>query len=225
MSKASLRLPPSSFTSKLDATDWTRELWLAAFGEPGADPRRRPATASAPATSGASATPAGSAPAAGRSPRRRPGSLRPPRREQGGHRHPRGAGAPGHADPRLARSSRRPAASAGAGPGRSTSSPRPAPPVAACPPRPSPPRGAPADHGPARGRGTALRPDRPRPRGAGRCRLGRGPCRVDPARVAHPAEPERCRGGHPPRLLRPDHASIVNKLPKLTINRSLGPRS
>jgi hypothetical protein len=31
MSKASLRLPPSSSTSKLDATDWTRELWLAAY--------------------------------------------------------------------------------------------------------------------------------------------------------------------------------------------------
>src|SRR3954452_506826 len=30
MSKASLRLPPSSSTSKIDATDWTRELWLAA---------------------------------------------------------------------------------------------------------------------------------------------------------------------------------------------------
>jgi hypothetical protein len=29
--KASLRLPPSSSTSKLDRTDWTRELWRAAY--------------------------------------------------------------------------------------------------------------------------------------------------------------------------------------------------
>src|SRR3954453_23890045 len=29
--KASLRLPPSSAASKLDRTDWTRELWLAAY--------------------------------------------------------------------------------------------------------------------------------------------------------------------------------------------------
>src|SRR3954471_8609808 len=31
MSKASLRLPPSSSTSKVDDRDWTRELWLAAY--------------------------------------------------------------------------------------------------------------------------------------------------------------------------------------------------
>src|SRR3954471_543574 len=29
--KASLRLPPSSCTSKLDRTDWTREVWYAAY--------------------------------------------------------------------------------------------------------------------------------------------------------------------------------------------------
>ena len=31
MSKASLRLPPSSFTSKVDDRSWSRELWLAAY--------------------------------------------------------------------------------------------------------------------------------------------------------------------------------------------------
>src|SRR3954469_10173437 len=31
MSKASLRLPPSSFTSKVDDRNWTREIWLAAY--------------------------------------------------------------------------------------------------------------------------------------------------------------------------------------------------
>jgi hypothetical protein len=31
MSKASLRLPPSSCTSKLDDRDWTREVWYAAY--------------------------------------------------------------------------------------------------------------------------------------------------------------------------------------------------
>src|SRR3954447_21426098 len=31
MSKASLRLPPSSSTSKVDDRDWTRELWLSAY--------------------------------------------------------------------------------------------------------------------------------------------------------------------------------------------------
>ena len=29
--KASLRLPPSSAASKLDRTDWTRELWKLAY--------------------------------------------------------------------------------------------------------------------------------------------------------------------------------------------------
>jgi len=31
VSKASLRLPPSSFTSKVDDRNWTREVWLAAY--------------------------------------------------------------------------------------------------------------------------------------------------------------------------------------------------
>ena len=41
MSKASLRLPPSSFTSKVDDRSWTRELWLAAYRQARAQIRDR----------------------------------------------------------------------------------------------------------------------------------------------------------------------------------------
>ena len=68
-----------------------------------------------------------------------------------------------------------PRAAAGGGPGPTTTSAAEHRPLAAPLPRPAPPRGAPAAPGAARGRGAALRPDRPRAAGPGSGCDGRGP--------------------------------------------------